>query len=44
MKLLQIAFVAALGVTCVATYVTSQTLHGPYDVSAQAVPPAPTDR
>jgi hypothetical protein len=43
MKLLQIAFVAVLSVICVATYVTSETMQVLCEVSAQVVPPAPTD-
>jgi hypothetical protein len=42
MKLLQIAFVAALGAICVATYVTSETMQMLCDVSAQVISPAPT--
>ncbi|MEJ8561336.1 hypothetical protein QTO30_08960 [Yoonia sp. GPGPB17] len=43
MKLLQIAFIAGLGLTCLATVATSKTLHAPCEVSAQElVVPAPT--
>ncbi len=41
MKILQIAFIAILGATCVATYATSETLHATCAVSEQAMKPAP---
>lgn len=41
MKLLQIAFIAILGATCVATYATSETLHSACVAAEQDVNPAP---
>jgi hypothetical protein len=44
MKLLQIAFVATLGVICLTTVATSKTLHAPCEVAVQElVVPAPTN-
>ena len=43
MNLLQIAFIAVLGATCLATYATSETLHMPDAASVQALSaPAPS--
>lgn len=41
MKLLQIAFVATLGIMCLATVATSKTLHAECVVSEQGITPAP---
>mgnify|MGYP001813006643 FL=1 len=41
MKLLQIAFVVVVGSACLATYATSQTLHGADSVAEQDQGPAP---
>ncbi len=44
MKLLQIAFIASLGILCFATVATSKTLHAPCGVAVQElIVPAPTD-
>lgn len=43
MKLLQIAFIAVLGVACMATYVTSETLHSEHVVAEQDAGPALQD-
>jgi hypothetical protein len=43
MKFLQIAFIAILSVSCVATYTTSQTLHTAGVISEQEITPAPTN-
>jgi len=43
MRFLQIAFIAVLGVTSLATYATSQTLHGQCIEVAQVMTPAPLD-
>jgi hypothetical protein len=40
MKLLQIAFIAVLGTACIATYVTSETLHEQRIVAEQGTTPA----
>ena len=43
MNLLQIAFIAVLGATCIATYATSETLYMPDAASVQALSaPAPS--
>jgi len=44
MKLLQIAFIAALGILCFATVATSKTLHAPCGVAVQErIVPAPAE-
>lgn len=43
MKLLQIAFIAVMGVACLATYATSQTLHTTCLGVEQDIGPAPQE-